>query len=228
MISGGALFWQMQNPSAQIYTSSAQGPRWIALKEGVAVRLDRNSRISVRQGDVAEVSLEKGAAYFTAPSDPDPAFDVMVGAYHIRDIGTRFAVTRGQDGQAFVAVARGAVAVADQKGARVRLDKGQAAALPQKSGKIRLYRIAPAQVASWQQGQLAYEQAPLAQVIADLARTSGLTLALDPRIANQDFTGVIVIGDGTQLVADFAHLTGLVPQRQGQTIYFRPADREQR
>lgn len=222
LLGGGTLLWQARQPKGAVYETGPAATRMIALADGARIHLDRNSKILLTQDEIAEVRLDKGAAFFDAPADPDPSFDVRVGDYRIQDIGTQFGVSRF-GGQVQVQVATGEVQVAPDNGEALSLRQGRGLQIAENSGHTRAYHIAPTQVSSWRTGQLIYDDIPIAVVVADIQRSSGLTLAADPRIADQHFTGVLIIGDGTRLVSDFSTLTGFVAERRGKTVYFRPA-----
>lgn len=220
MMVGGGAFWQMRAPAETLYTTDGAAPRTIALANGAAIKLDRNSEIRVTEGDISKIIVNHGAAFFDAPPDPDPSFDVHIGAYRVSDVGTKFAITREQ-GTVQVQVAQGMVRVGADAGPLVSLQQGRAVHISENTGQTRVYRINPEVVASWRTGQLTYDNAPISAVMGDLQRHSGLTIKLDPRIADQHFTGVLPIGDGTKLVSDFSSLTGFEAERRGKTIYLR-------
>lgn len=220
MMVGGAAFWQMRTPAETLYTTDGAAPRTIALANGAAIKLDRNSEIRVTEGDVSKVIVTHGAAFFDAPSDPDPSFDVRVGTYRVLDVGTEFAITR-ERGDVQVQVAQGTVKIGAGAAAPMSLQQGRAIHISERDGQTRVYRINPEAVASWRSGQLTYDNAPMSVVMADLQRLSGLTITIDPRIAEQQFTGVLPIGDGTKLVSDFSSLTGFEAEQRGKTVYFR-------
>ncbi len=222
LLGGGAMFWQTSQPQSEIYVTGPRATREIALADGASIHLDRNSRIELAQGPIAKVRLEKGAAFFDAPLDPNPSFEVQVGDYRVQDIGTQFGVSRS-GGHVQVQVATGEVQIALENGAALSLRQGRGLQIAEGSGHMRAYHVAPTQVSSWRAGQLSYDDIPVAVVIADIQRSSGLTLAADPRIADQHFTGALIIGDGTRLVSDFSTLTGFVAERRGKTLYFRAA-----
>jgi transmembrane sensor len=219
MVGGGAL-WQARTPAETLYTTDGAAPRTIALANGAAIKLDRNSEIRVTEGDVSKVILTHGAAFFDAPPDPDPSFDVRVGTYRVSDVGTEFAITR-ERGDVQVQVAQGTVKIGAEAAPLVSLQQGRAIHISERDGQTRVYRINPEAVASWRSGQLIYDNAPMSVVIADLQRLSGLTITIDPRIADQHFTGVLPIGNGTKLVSDFSSLTGFEAEQRGKSIYLR-------
>lgn len=220
MMVGGGAFWQMRAPAETLYTTDGAAPRTIALANGAAIKLDRNSEIRVTEGDVSKVILTHGAAFFDAPPDPDPSFDVRVGTYRVSDVGTEFAIMR-ERGDVQVQVAQGTVKIGAGAAAPISLQQGRAIHISERDGQTRVYRINPEAVASWRSGQLFYDNAPMSVVMADLQRLSGLTITIDPRIADQHFTGVLPIGNGTKLVSDFSSLTGFEAERRGKTIYLR-------
>lgn len=212
--------WQPDAKAPENIASGAS-PRDIALADGARIILDRNSAIALQRGTVNTVTLIKGAAYFSAPPDPDPSFDVRVGTLQVQDIGTQFALARSGD-QVQVQVADGAVNLMPPGSQPMQLRRGQGLEINQALAQSRLYTIASRHVGSWRTGQLSYDEAPVSVVIADIARSSGLTVDVDPRIANERFTGVLTIGDGTRLVSDFSDLTGFVADRQGRIVHLRP------
>ncbi len=221
-LASAALLWQAQSPASEIYTTGPTQSRTIALADGATIHMDRNSTLQLTRGEVNRVTLEKGAAFFDAPPDPDPSFDVRVGTYRVQDIGTEFGVTRGAQ-ELQVQVAQGTVRIGPQGGNSLPLTQGRGLLISERSGRMRAFAIAPSQVSSWRSGQLAYEDIPVSVVIADLQRSSGLTITVDPRIADTHFTGVLMIGDGTRLVSDFSSLTGFVAEKRGKAVHFSPA-----
>ncbi len=210
-------------PDAQAPQSFAtrNAPREIALADGARIILDRNSALLLNRGKINAVTLTKGAAFFIAPPDPAPSFDVRVGAYQLRDIGTQF--TLGQAGDKIqLQVADGAVRLTPPGSRALQVQRGQGLEISARTAQSRLYKVRPSTIGRWRTGQLSYEETPVTVVISDIARSSGLTVEVDPRIADQRFTGVLTIGDGTRLVSDFSDLTGFVADRQGQIVHLRP------
>lgn len=207
----------LQNPatSPTIYASAPGKTRSVTLDDGSRIALSAASTISVgpRQRHIA---LTGGAAYFDVPHDSARHLVIMASGYRIADIGTRFAVDAGS-GRVSVAVAEGSVTVTPPHGAAVTLHAGQrlsgtADAPPEVSS------VSPAAVGSWRGGRLIYNNAPLAMVADDISRYRGSPVVIDPALADRRFSGVLVIGDGSGLVADLAGVAGLKVVRRGDIV----------
>lgn len=205
----------------QIATGTGER-RVIALAEGVNVNVAANSRLTITKGDIAQVSLQKGAAYFEAPADPAASFEIQVGDYQVRDIGTQFGVSRGS-GVVTVTVADGAVALSTRKTSSLTIKAGRGIQIDEKNQRSRVFMVARDTVAGWRYGSLIYEKAPIHTVAADIERTIGFPIKLDPAVSDQSFSGILKIGDGSKLVSDFSQITGLKAEKRDDAIYFRSA-----
>lgn len=99
----------------------------VRLDDGSRVVLDTDSAIDVAMGSTRrDIRLLRGRAFITVAPDRRP-LNVLSGDATIRDIGTRFSVSRGGDGE-HVAVAEGVVELrAPGRGMRT-LGAGQASA----------------------------------------------------------------------------------------------------
>ena len=130
-------------------------------------------------------------------------FTVKAGDYQIRDLGTRFEVSREGE-RVIVSVAEGQVEVGGHgitpltglPGDRITISHGTATRS----------HVDPTIVASWRDGRLIYADAPLAMVIADINRYAAKPVALSPALADRHFSGVLTIGDGSQLARNLAEV----------------------
>jgi transmembrane sensor len=77
------------------------------------------------------------------------------------------------------------------------------------AGLAEMKAVAAADVGSWRRGRLVYSNTPLSIVAADLSRYSGKVVTVDPRIRDQEFTGVLAIGDGSKLFDNIAALMAI-------------------
>jgi transmembrane sensor len=127
----------------------------------------------------------------------DP-FVVTVGESRLVDVGTVFNVVRhGKDLR--VAVAEGAVRYEGQKS--VELAAGQAMHR-MADGRIEVTRQRVEAIGGWIGGMLVYERAPLADVAADLTRTTGIAIDLAPGLEQRRFSGVIQTRGDTAALRD--------------------------
>ncbi|MEM1261959.1 MAG: FecR domain-containing protein [Pseudomonadota bacterium] len=139
-----------------------------SLQDGSAVTLGPKTQLSVLVTDHRrEVQLIGGSAHFDVQSEPRP-FQVITEGLIVEVTGTEFEVHRSTSGTS-VAVEHGAVDVSGGN-SLVTVEQGQKvfADVQGQMGEVRAY---PAEkVASWRHNRLAYEEAPLQELIDDLNR----------------------------------------------------------
>ncbi len=190
-------------PAPSAFAVHSTGPRdveTLTLANGATVRLDCRTRLGVGAGG-RRIELAQGATYLDVRHDPKRPLIVDLGAYQVRDIGTRFEVVRTVD-RITVAVADGAVTLASV-GATTGLtvSAGERIDLAVATGIAERRSVDPASVASWRAGVLRYHDAPLALVVRDLGRYSDRRLAVDPAIGDRRFSGVLALDDGIRMMA---------------------------
>jgi transmembrane sensor len=161
--------------------------RTIALADGGAIVVNGGSHIVLDRRDERIAELVKGEAHFTVMHDAADPFVVTVGESRLVDVGTVFNVVRqGEDLR--VAVAEGAVRYEGQES--VELAAGQAMHR-MADGRIDVTRQRVDAIGGWVDGTLVYDRAPLADVAADLTRTTGIAVDLAPGLEQRRFSGVI-------------------------------------
>jgi transmembrane sensor len=84
--------------------------------------------------------------------------------------------------------------------------------------------VAADDVAGWREGRLVFRNEPMSLVALQLGRHAGLTVTVDPVVARRRFSGVLNIGDGTQLVAQLARIMDLRAERTGAVVHLLAAD----
>jgi transmembrane sensor len=201
-----AIFLYTLYPQDQRYQlSTAPGEhRVVTLGDGTRIALNANTRMTFDRRDTRFAKLDAGEALFTVRHDAANPFELVAGAYRIRDVGTVFNVVRESEAVQ-VAVAEGSV-LFDPAGAAVALGAGQQ--LDARAGQsVRVSDTPAAGVGSWQDGRLVYTDAPLSAIAADLSRNLGVPVTVDAAVANQQFTGVIQIEPDTKAL--FARLAAL-------------------
>lgn len=198
------------------YAAKAGESRSIALADGTAVTLSPASRIIVHDKKASRIELASGEVYFDVRHDPNRTLTVEAGGYRISDIGTRFSVNLSGDNFR-VGVSEGTVSVtAIKTNQAVQVSAGH-----QLTGWPRSLTVTPVavtQVASWRDGRLSYDEAPLALVAADISRYSGKTVIVDPSLETRHFSGTLVIGDGSKLLSDMATIMALDTRAEGSGI----------
>ncbi|KRB85667.1 hypothetical protein ASE00_02475 [Sphingomonas sp. Root710] len=193
---------QMSTFTAETLVAYRTGPtetRMIDLEDGSHILLDRNSRLALADGAVPRVEMQGGAAFFDVRHDPSRAFVVTAGDYQVRDIGTKFDVVMAPQALG-VAVSEGRLTVAPKDGEGTAIKAGQRIDVATETGEGEVRTIAASSVGSWRNGQLVYQDTPLALVATDLSRYVGLLVSVDPAIGDLRVSGVLAIGDGSRLI----------------------------
>jgi ferric-dicitrate binding protein FerR (iron transport regulator) len=138
------------------------------------------------------VALE-GEAYFDVRHDDGRPFRVQTHSATVTDLGTSFLVREyAADTSALVAVRTGAasvVATAPGKVAPETMRPGDGAHVDSR-GRISRFTGDPESYGAWVGGQLAFDGAPLPEVLDRLSRWYGVEFHMaDPTLARQYFTG---------------------------------------
>ncbi len=195
--------------------------RSVILHDGSRIDVNGASRIRIAQGDERLVRLDRGEALFRVAHDPEHPFTVEIDGRIVRDVGTVFDVVRRDDGALAVAVARGAV-LFDPDGASIQVDAGRKIHLEKDSTKLAIMSVDPIAVGNWRDGRLAYDDAPLTEVASEIFRLGGGSIEMDPALAQQRFTGTLMVGNRNTLASRTAELAGLEARRmQGRWRFFK-------
>ena len=173
----------------------------ITLADGTRATLAPMSRLRIaadygrEAGTARDVELD-GEAYFAVAHDAAHPFAVHAGGAVARDVGTTFDMRAyPEDVGARIAVAEGAVAVSR---AAVRaaplgtLITAGAIATVSKDGVAVEHGADVASLTGWTRGELVFQDAPLRDVILELARWYGADIRLgDPAIGERHVRGTI-------------------------------------
>ncbi|WP_459207883.1 FecR family protein [Pseudomonas sp. MLB6B] len=192
--------------------STAQTTRQITLADHSRVTLDAGSAITVdfAQGE-RRVRLLHGAAFFQVRHTGE-AFRVEAGGGEVRVMGTRFEVRALEDG-AQVTVSSGRVAVSPAPGSRAQeLTADQQ--LSYRKGQLdTVQRVDSDSRLAWRQGWLNYYQAPLGQVVEDLARYyPGRILLLDDTLAHRTVSGSFPVAEPLRALDSLGQVLGFSRQ----------------
>jgi transmembrane sensor len=149
--------------------------RQIALADGSQITLAPASRLrAASRWRPRALSLERGEAFFVVAHQDNQPFTVQAGDALVRVVGTRFNVHRGAERDVRVEVEQGVVQVSEGPNGQdraVTLRAGQMAIADARGVTVGVL-AQPELAGGWRQGRLAYEDAPLAEVVADLNRYS--------------------------------------------------------
>lgn len=184
----------------------------ISLADGSRIDINGSSIVELDKDRPRYARLESGEAMFhVIHRDGDP-FTVDTAAAKLVDMGTAFNVIQRKDALT-VAVSEGIV-LYNPAQENVRLDAGRSLTV-KLNGKPVVSDVDIAGVGGWRSGQLFYSGAPLAEVVADVARTTGLKVSASPAVASRAFHGALLVGTNKeQVVGDLAALAGLRAEKQ--------------
>ncbi len=184
-----------------------------------------------------EVELE-GEAYFTVAHDATHPFAVRAHGAVARDVGTAFDVRAyPEDTGARIVVAEGAVAVTVAGGCSVGLRTGNGmrrgapcradaragdVATVSETGIAIRHRADIAGLTAWTQGRLVFEDAPLSEVVRELARAFDLEITVaDSSLAVTPVSGSFDQGSIDQALDDIATAVGARYDRVGRSVLIR-------
>ncbi len=173
----------------------------VMLPDGSAVTLDTDTVMRVDlTGRERRIRLDRGRAFFRVAHDPSRPFQVVAAGRTVTALGTVFEVRA--DAKRFeVTLVEGRVRVEDPpkrttaKPTAVELTPGARLV----AGENRGWAVAETDVAretSWLDGRLAFDNDPLATVVAEMNRYSDKKIVIrDPAVAKTPVLGVFKAGD---------------------------------
>jgi transmembrane sensor len=214
LVAGAGSMLLPHASDTQIAVATHRGEaQTIQLADASRVTLDGNSSIAYPKDHDRAITLKSGSAHFAVKHDAAKPFSIAAGGYHIRDLGTEFSVSHS-NGHLSISVASGLVDVDGPGVSRLTVHPGERVDIT--GGTFETSHVDPASVASWREGRLIYNNAPLRLVVADINRYARQPVQIDPGVSNRRFSGVLTIGDGSQLAPTVANLMA-IPLRRGDT-----------
>jgi transmembrane sensor len=180
------------------------------LADGSVIHLDGSTRVRIEHTLLQRrLVLEQGQVFVEVASGLRP-FVVVAGDGETRDIGTRFNVRRDDD-RVTVSVAEGRVEVRLTSTAATR-EIGRGEQLSYRFGQLSpARRLAADSPEAWTSGRWQFDDADLAEVVAQINRQHARPVRIDdPRLAAYRISGVFSATDRAGLLAA---LTRLYPLR---------------
>lgn len=166
----------------------------VTLSDGTTVILGMKSQLRF-PADFGIGSREielRGQAYFVVAHDAAHVFVVRTAGSRIVDIGTAFVVRAYPESEEErVVVTEGAVTLAADSGSArpIMLVKGQMGELPRGATVPTVRAVDPTVYTAWLNDRLAFDNAPMSEVVAELARWYDVNVTLgDSALADETFT----------------------------------------
>jgi ferric-dicitrate binding protein FerR (iron transport regulator) len=210
--------------SAQTYTTAAGEQQRITLGDGSMVRLAPSSTLRVPADfghEIRRVQLD-GQAQFIVRQTAGLSFVVQTGRVTTRVLGTTFDVRRySGDPHVRVAVTQGKVAVGSSD-RRVTLTAGLVAYATDSSAVLATMERA-GEVSAWTNGHLAFQEASIGTVLAQLERWYGYRFTLtDTAMASRPVTVTFDANDRQGTLVLLRHVLGVTMQFDSNTVTLRP------
>lgn len=192
-------------PGSAYETQPGQS-RQVALGDGSQITLAPGSRLrAASRWRPRALSLERGEAFFVVARRDGQPFTVQAGDALVRVVGTRFNVHRGAGRAVRVEVEQGVVQVSDRPDGQDRAVTLRAGQTVVADGRgLTVGALDQANLAGgWRQGRLAYDDAPLAEVVADLNRYSRRPLTIgSPAAGRLKVTAAFDVAQADRFVAE--------------------------
>lgn len=200
--------------------------RQVALADGSTAVLAPQSRLSpASRWNNRRYVLERGEAFFLVRKADGRRFQVVVGATEVEVLGTRFDARTSPSGQVRVAVEEGRVAVYQGKARQQIARLGAGDYVLVENGRAQAGRLpAPTEAAAWRAGRLAYADAPLGDVVADLVARGHGGLRVTPRAAALRVTASFQLDQADRFIASLPEILPVSVTTSGdrRTIDVRP------
>jgi transmembrane sensor len=185
-----------QRPVHRILSTSNQEPA--TLPDGSSLLLSAKAIAEVDfSAATRHVDLRPGSeAYIKVRHDTARPFTVRAGAVTVTAVGTAFDVRREAD-RVIVTVEEGTIlasAMGPSGLSQWRAGAGYQVSYSEDARTAVLSRVDTQSVLRWRDGELAYDEAPLASVIADINRYSTISVVVrDPALLRLRFTGTVFV-----------------------------------
>lgn len=206
-VSAAILYWHssVDTQAPRQYANSQIQTENYSLEDGSQVVLGALSSFDVKFTDnERRIVVKDGDAFFSVSRDSSRPFVVQVGNTSVRVLGTRFDIHKGPR-EIRVSVEEGTVEVTSQPAnsvsKRSRLVAGQKVVASRSGELSAVQEIAIEEVGSWRQGRLSYEEAFLAEIVADANRYCDVQIILASKsLGNSKLTTSFRTGQCEQLL----------------------------
>jgi transmembrane sensor len=221
----GLAAWTLHDP---VYTTEVGQQQSVRLSDGTRATLNTDTRLVVDYRDnERRVRLDRGEAIFEVAKNPRRPFIVAAGADEVRALGTTFVVRKDRTRLA-VTLIEGRVEVRQRAAGRPAPTK---IAILAPGERLTVRADEPAAVdrpkveaaTAWRRGELMFDDASLADAVAELNRYGGEPVTFgDPRVGGLRVSGVFKAGDPEEFARVVAELHGLrLRQGDGEIVLSR-------
>ena len=214
--------WERLTPAAKLHFHAGNQTRDVLLPDGTRLQLDAGTVADyIQDGRSRRLNLAAGRIYLQVAKDSEhPQFIVRSGQIETVVLGTSFQVSH--DGQRTEVMLEEGKVRMQRKGTAVSatLSPGEWAWWQPNIGKFRKAGAFPKNALSWRRGRLLFEDATLAEAIAEVNRyADGVRVELaDPRAGELRISGSFVAGDPELVVASWEAVLPISARHQDNRI----------
>lgn len=205
-------------PSTTTYTQLQAGSAIavFSLPDGSEVTLNAGTTLAYSfDNNTRNIRLTQGEVFFDVAHDAAKPFIVSTEFGAVKVLGTQFAVGLTEQ-SADVMVLSGSVEVAPENNIqKAVLTKNQAVSFKQVASGIKPANIKATQLLSWRHRQWVFENTPLAEAVATIAKSLGQQVEVPATHADLPVTGVLPMDDPEQALKTLAASHGLVVTKVG-------------
>lgn len=196
------------------YSTAPGEIRTIALGGQDQLVMNGDTRIELAGLERRTIRLAQGQVLLKLRDAEQGKVELVTGDLTLVDVGTVFEVAR--DGrETRVVVSEGAV-LADPKGAKLKLAAGQRLDTEDGAAVLQATTADTQSVGSFERGQLAYLDEPIAHVVADLRRSTGIAFSTSTDVKTRRFSGTLSVAEIKRDPRLLGPLLGLSMERAGQ------------
>lgn len=214
---GIVLLPNTPTPIPASYRTSAGQVRDVQLADGSTATIAPGSVLEAGATRDAPMTLS-GSASFAVRHDAARPLTIRAGGYEIRDIGTRFELTVSGT-MLRASVSEGRIAVRSLSGTgEVEVAAGQVLTSLDPTASPTLAPLRAGPPSGWRAGRLVYDDVPLGLVVADIARSTGKRIVIEPTVAHRRFSGVLAAGSADEMTNALTELASLSKKAEDDAI----------
>lgn len=230
LLAVGGVVWHRMHDATSVTTyHTAKGEqRTIVLPDASKIAMNTDTRLTVTvSAEARRLVLENGEILIDVAHDETRPFEVLAGDGIIRDIGTRFDVSREQ-GRFSVAVFDGEVQVtlanqANSNLASVILSQGQQVSYAESQGLSTTGRAEEETIAAWRDAKLVFDHTPLSEAVHQINRyRPGKVVIRAPELGKLEVSGIFKTDNLDALLAALEDVLPVRIQRMGQDAAIFP------
>lgn len=228
--AGLAAFLGMRRDLFADVRTAVSERRTLTLADGTRIELDAATSLDLHySAKTRRIELLEGRIFVSVAADPNRPFIVDAGGGAARALGTAFEISRSGD-MVNVVVSEHTVRVCyprETDGPHVDVDAGSEVEFSRAGGLARPHAADVVSRMSWRNGLLAFQDRPLAEVVAQISRyRHGRIVIVDGELARLPVSGLFESADTTALLdALSAALPVTIDQLPWLTLIRRDASR---